>query len=118
MCLEPLLHLLEVRIKVSRARLPELSMLRRRWRRRHLLSWISLRISSIIISSCSLIIREESERPGEKTNLILERSKRSLSDLTSPLKSGLSLDQSHYVRSICQVLILVHLEVIDLPHHE
>jgi hypothetical protein len=118
MCLEPLLHLLEVRIKVSRARLPELSMLRRRWRRRHLLSWISLRISSIIISSCSLIIREESERPGEKTNLILERSKWSLSDLTSPLKSGLSLDQSHYVRSICQVLILVHLEVIDLPHHE
>jgi hypothetical protein len=34
------------------------------------------------------------------------------------LKYGLSLDQSHYVRSICQVLILVHLEVIELPHHE
>jgi hypothetical protein len=38
MCLEPFLHLLEVRIKVSRTRLPELSMLRRWWRRKHLLS--------------------------------------------------------------------------------
>jgi hypothetical protein len=38
MCLEPFLHLLEVRIKVSRTRLPKLSMLRRWWRRKHLLS--------------------------------------------------------------------------------
>jgi hypothetical protein len=118
MCLDPLLHLLEVRIKVSRTRMPELSMLRRRWKRRHLLSWIGLRISNIIISSCFLIIKEGSERPGDKTILILERPKRSVSFLTPPLKSGLSLDQIHYIRSICQVLVLVHLEVIELPHHE
>jgi hypothetical protein len=37
--LEPLLHLMEIRIKISWARLLVLSMLRRRWRR-HLLSWI------------------------------------------------------------------------------
>jgi hypothetical protein len=80
MCLEPLLDLLKVRIKVSTTRLPELSMLRRRWRR-HLLSWIGLRIRSIIISSYSLIIRKGSERPGEKTNHILERPKRSVSYL-------------------------------------
>jgi hypothetical protein len=105
-------------ISQSRTRLLELSMPRRRWRRRHLLSWIDLKISSIFISSCSLVIREGSERPGVKTNLILERPKQSVSYLTSPLKSSLSLDQSHYVCIICQVLILVHLEVIELPHHE
>jgi hypothetical protein len=58
MSLEPVLYLLEIRIKISRTRLPELSMLRMRWRWRDLLSWIILRIISIIISRGSLIIRE------------------------------------------------------------
>jgi hypothetical protein len=40
MSLEPMLHLLEIRIKISRTRLLELFMLRRRWR--HLVSWIIL----------------------------------------------------------------------------
>jgi hypothetical protein len=87
-----------------------------RWR--HLLSWIILRISSIIISRDSLVIREGGERPGEKTNLIFERPRWSVSYLTLPLKSGFSLNQSHYIRSICKVLIPVHLKVVELPHQE
>jgi hypothetical protein len=70
MSLEPVLHLLEVRIKISRTNILELSMLRRRWRRRHLLSWVIFGISSIIMGS--LLIREGGERPGEKINLIFE----------------------------------------------
>jgi hypothetical protein len=116
MCLEPLLHVLEVRIKIARTRLPELLRLRRRWR--HLLSCISLRSNFFIIANFFLIIWERSKRPGEEANLILERPKWSVSYLTLPLKSGLSLDESHDVWSICQVLVLVHLEVIQLPHHK
>jgi hypothetical protein len=115
MCLEPLLHVLEVRIKIVWTRLPELLRLRRR---RHLLSCISFRSNLFIISSFFLIIWERSKRPGEETNLILERPKWSVSYLTVPLKSGLSLDESHDVWSICQVLVLVDLEVIQLPHHK
>jgi hypothetical protein len=118
MCLEPLLHVLEVRIKIAWTRLPEMLRLRWRWRRRHLLSCISLRSNFFIISSFFLIIWEGSKRPGEKSNLILERPKWSVSYLTAPLKSGLCLDESHDVWSICQVLVLVHLEVIQLPHHK
>jgi hypothetical protein len=55
MCLEPLLHVLEVRIKIAWTRPPELLRLRR-WRRRHLLSCISLRSNFFIISSFFLII--------------------------------------------------------------
>jgi hypothetical protein len=113
-CLEPLLHVLEVMIIIAWTRLPELLRLRRR---RHLLSCISLR-SNFIISSFFLIIWERSKRPGEEANLILERPKWSVSYLTVPLKSGLSLDKSHDVWSICQVLVLDHLEVIQLPHHK
>jgi hypothetical protein len=70
MCLEPLLHVLEVRIKIAWTRLPELIRL---WRR-HLLSCISLR-SNFIISNFFLINWERSKRPGEESNLILERPK-------------------------------------------
>jgi hypothetical protein len=58
------------------------------------------------------------KRPGEESNLNLERPKGSVSYLTTPLKSGLSLDESHDVWSIGQILVLVHLEVIQLSHHE
>ena len=118
MCLEPLLHVLEVRIKIAWTRLPELLRLRRRWKRTHLLSCISLKSNFFIISSFFLIIWERSKRPGEEANLILERPKWSVSYLTVPLKSGLSLDESHDVWSIGQILVLVHLEVIQLSHHE
>jgi hypothetical protein len=100
-CLEPLLHVLEIRIKIAWTRLLELLRLRRRWRRRHLLSCIRFRSNSIIISSFFLIIWERSKRTGEEANLILERPKWSVSYLTVPLKSGLSLDESHNVWSIC-----------------
>jgi cellulose synthase/poly-beta-1,6-N-acetylglucosamine synthase-like glycosyltransferase len=92
-----LLHVLKVRIKLAWTRLPELLRLRRRWRRRHLLSCISFRSNSFIIASFFLIIWERSKRPGEESNLILERLKGSVSYLTTPLKSGLSLDESHAV---------------------
>jgi hypothetical protein len=72
--LEPMLHLLKIRIKVTRGRLPVLSLLMRRW---HLLSWMCLRLSDVIIYRNSLIIRKGGERSGEKTNLILEMPKRS-----------------------------------------
>jgi hypothetical protein len=74
MCLEPLLHVLEVRIRIAWTRLLEMLKLRRR-RRRHLLSCISLRSNFFIIFSFFLIIWERSKRPGEKSNLILERPK-------------------------------------------
>jgi hypothetical protein len=90
-CLEPLLHVLEVRIKIAWTRLPELLRLRRR---RHLLSCISFRSNSFIISSFFLIISsffliiwERSKRPGEEANLILERPKWSVSYLKVPLTS-------------------------------
>jgi hypothetical protein len=100
-CLEPLLHLLEIRIKIAWTRLLELLRLRRRWRRRHLLSCISFRSISFIIASFFLILWERSKRPGEEANLILEGPKWSVSYLTVPLKSGLSLDESHNVWTIC-----------------
>jgi hypothetical protein len=75
MSLEPMLHLLKIRIKIARCRLPVLSFLLRRWRRRHLLSWMCLRLSSEIICMNSLIIGKGSERPGKKANLILKRPK-------------------------------------------
>jgi hypothetical protein len=59
-CLEPLLHVLEVKIKIAWTRLPELLRLRRRWRRRHLLSCSSIRSNFFIISSFFLIIWERS----------------------------------------------------------
>jgi hypothetical protein len=61
MCIELVLHLLKIRIKISRCRLPVLSLLLRRWRRRHLLSWMRVRLSSKIIYLNSLIIRKGSE---------------------------------------------------------
>jgi hypothetical protein len=67
MCLEPLLHGLEVRIKIAWTRLPELLRLRRRWRRRHLLSCIGFRSNFFIISSFLLIIWKRSKRPDEKS---------------------------------------------------
>jgi hypothetical protein len=117
-CLEPLLHILEVRIKIAWTRLPELLRLRRRWRRRHLLSYIRFRSNSFIISSFFLVIWEMSKRPSEEANLILERPEWSVSYLIVSLKYGLSLDERHNVWSISQILILVHLEVIQLPHHK
>jgi hypothetical protein len=100
MSLELVLHLLKIRIKITKSRLPELSMLRGRWRW-HLLSWIILRMSNIIISRGSLVIREGCESPSEKTNLIFEQPKWSVSYLTPPLKPSFSLYQSHNIRSIC-----------------
>jgi hypothetical protein len=99
--LEPLLHVLKVRIKIAWTRLPELLRLRRRWRRRHLVGCISFRSNSFIITSFFLIIWERSKRPGEESNLIFEGPKRSVCYLTEPLKSGLSFDESHNVWSIC-----------------
>jgi hypothetical protein len=86
-----MLHLLKIRIKVTKGRLPVLSLLMRRWRRWRLLSWMCLRLSGIVICRNSLIIRKWGERPVEKTNLIPERPKRSVSYLTLPLKSSLAL---------------------------
>ena len=99
MSLEPMLHLLKIRIKVIGGGLPVLSLLMKWWRR-HLLSWICLRLSGIVICRDSLIIRKGGERPGEKTNPILERPKWSVSYLTLTLKSGFGLDQSHNIRSV------------------
>jgi hypothetical protein len=107
-----MLHLLKIRIKITRCRLLVLSLLLRRWRRRHLLSWMCLRLSSEVICRNSIIIRKGSERPDKKVNLILERPKWSMSCLTPSLKSGFSFDQSHNVRSLGQVLIFVYLEII------
>jgi hypothetical protein len=69
--LEPLLHVLKVRVKIAWTRLPVLLRLRRRWRRRHLLC-INFRSFSCIITSFFLIIWEGSKRPGEESNIILE----------------------------------------------
>jgi hypothetical protein len=63
-------------------------MLMRRWRWWHLLSWIILKLSNIFMCRDSLAIRKGGERPGEKTNLSLERPKWSVSYLTLPLKPG------------------------------
>ena len=56
MSLEPMLHLLKIRIKIARCRLLVLSLLLSRWRRRHLLGWMCLRLSSEVICMNSLII--------------------------------------------------------------
>jgi hypothetical protein len=85
-CLEPLLHVLKVRIKIAWTRLPKLLRMRRRWRRRHLLSYISFKSNSFIIASFFLIIWERSKRPGEESNLILERPKWSVSYVAEPPK--------------------------------
>jgi hypothetical protein len=45
-------------------------------------------LSGEVIYRNSLIIRKGGERPSEKTNLILERPKWSVSSLTPPLKSS------------------------------
>jgi hypothetical protein len=84
-----MLYLLKIRIKIARCGLSVLSLLLRRWRR-HLLSWICLRLSSEVICRNSLVIRKMSERSGKKVNLILERPKWSVSYLTPPIKSGFS----------------------------
>jgi hypothetical protein len=89
MSLEPMMHLLKIRIKITRCGLPVLSLLMRRW---HLLSWMCLRLSGEVICRNSLIIRKRGEMPSEKINLIFERSKWSVSSLTLPLKYGFGLD--------------------------
>jgi hypothetical protein len=114
MGLNPMLHLLEIRIKIALARLSKLLMLRRR----HLLSRIYLRISCFIIPSYFLIIKEGSERSGEKSSFIFKGPERSVCYLTPTLKSCLGMDQSHNIWSIGQVLVLIHIEIIGLPHHE
>jgi hypothetical protein len=100
MILEPMLHLLKIRIKVAKCKLLVLSLLMGRWRRWHLLSWMCLRLSDEVIYRNSLIIVKGSERPSEQTNLILERPKMSVSCLTPPFKSSFGLDQSHNIWSV------------------
>lgn len=53
-----------------------------------------------------------------ESSVILERSKVSMSHLTSPLKPGLPLDQCHDVWGIGQNLVLVHLQIVELPKHK
>jgi hypothetical protein len=88
--MEPLLHILKVRVKIAWTRLPVLLRLRRRWRRRHLLC-IGFRSFSCIIISFFLIIWEGSERPSEESNLILEGPKRSMNYPQCPSNLVLAL---------------------------
>jgi hypothetical protein len=91
MCLEPLMHLVKIRIKVTRGRLPVLTLLLWRWRWRwwHVLLY---RLIIEIMSLSFLMIREWCERPGKKTNFILEWPERGVSSFTPPIESGFGFD--------------------------
>jgi hypothetical protein len=79
------MHLVKIRIKVTRGRPLVLTLLLWRWRWWHVLL---CRLIIEIMSLSFLMIRERCERPGKKTNFILEWHERGVSNFTPPIESG------------------------------